>query len=64
MKSREKKVQTGGPLPAPAAGTPVVPFGLKLPVDKLPPGHYELQIRAVDSTGGATPVRVADFEVE
>ncbi len=64
LKSREKKVQTGGPLPAPSAGTPVVPFGLKLPVDKLPPGSYELQVRAVDSTGGATPVRVADFEVE
>ncbi len=64
VKSREKKVQTGGPLPAPGAGSPVVSFGLKLPVDKLPPGSYELQVRAIDSTGGATPVRVADFEVE
>jgi VWFA-related protein len=64
VKSREKKVQTGGPLPAPSAGAPVVPFGLKLPVDKLPPGSYELQVRAVDATGAATPVRVADFEVE
>jgi hypothetical protein len=64
VKSREKKVQTGGPLPAPGAGNPVVPFGLKLPVDKLPPGSYELQVRAVDSTGRATPVRTADFEVE
>lgn len=64
VKSREKKVQTGGPLPAPSAGNPVVPFGLKLPVDKLPPGSYELQVRAVDASGAATPVRVADFEVE
>ncbi len=64
MKSRQKKVDTGGPLPAPSAGTPVVSFGLKLPVDKLPPGSYELQVRAVDAAGGVTPIRVADFEVE
>lgn len=64
LKSREKKVQTGGPLPAPGAGNPVIAFGLKLPVDKLPPGSYELQVRAIDSSGGATPVRTADFEVQ
>ena len=64
MKSREKKIQTGGPLPAGNAGNPVVPFGLKLPVDKLPPGSYELQVRAVDASGSATPVRTADFQVE
>lgn len=64
LKSRQKKVDTGGPLPAPTAGTPVVSFGLKLPVDKLPPGSYELQVRAVDSNGGTTLVRTADFEVE
>ncbi len=64
MKSREKKVDTGGPLPAPTAGAPLVSFGLKLPVDKLPPGSYELQVRAVDANGGKTVVRTADFEVE
>ncbi len=64
MKSKTKKIQTGGPLPAGTAGAPVVSFGLKLPVDQLPPGSYELQIRAIDASGGATPVRTADFDVE
>jgi VWFA-related protein len=64
VKSREKKVDTGGPLPAPTAGAPLVSFGLKLPVDKLPAGSYELQVRAVDPNGGTTLVRTADFEVE
>jgi len=64
LKTREKKIQTGGAVGTAVAGTMVVPFGLKLPVDQLPPGSYELQIRAVDGSGGATPVRTADFEVE
>jgi predicted phage tail protein len=41
-----------------------VSFGLRLPVDQLEPGSYELQVRAVDSTGAATPVRTADFQVD
>ena len=64
LKTKQKKVDTGGPVTAATPGSRVVPFGLKLPVDKLPPGSYELQVRAVDSTGAATPVRTADFQVE
>ena len=65
LKTHQKKVDTGGPLPKnTATGTPVVPFGLRLPVDKLEPGSYELQVRAVDSTGASTPVRTADFQVD
>jgi VWFA-related protein len=64
LKTRQKKIDTGGPLPKNAAGTPVVSFGLRLPVDQLEPGSYELQVRAVDSTGAATPVRTADFQVD
>ena len=64
LNKRQKIIQTGGLLSDTKPGTPVVSFGLKLPVDKLPPGSYELQIRATDSTGGATPVRTADFNVE
>jgi VWFA-related protein len=63
-KTQEKKIQTGGPVASAGTGTMVMPFGLKLPVDKLPPGSYQLQVRAVDGSGGATPVRTADFEVE
>jgi VWFA-related protein len=64
LKTRQKKFQTGGPIAAASTGTMVAPFGLKLPVDQLPPGSYELQVRAIDASGGATPVRTADFEVE
>lgn len=46
------------------AGNPVVPVGLKLLVDKLPPGAYRCELKAADSTGHYSPVRAADFDVE
>ena len=64
LHSREKKIQSGGPITAGSPGAPVLPFGLKVPIGQLPPGSYELQVRAVDSVGGATPVRTADFQIE
>ena len=33
------------------AGSPVVPTGLLLPIDKLPPGAYRVELKALDSTG-------------
>ncbi len=63
-KTGEKKVNTGGPAPAGKAGNPVVAMGLKLPVDQLPPGSYQLEVRGTDSAGRFTRVRTADFEVE
>ena len=63
-KTGEKKVDTGGPVPTAKAGDPVVPIGLRLPLDKLPPGSYQLELRALDSAGNSTPVRTADFVVE
>lgn len=64
LKTHEKKVETGGPVPTAKPGTPVVAMGLKLPVDKLPPGSYQLEVRGEDSAGNFTPIRVANFEVE
>ena len=46
------------------AGNPVIPVGLKLPLDTLAPGSYRAELKAVDSAGNASPVRSADFEVE
>jgi VWFA-related protein len=63
-KTGEKKVNTGGPAPSAKAGDPVVALGLKLPVDQLPPGSYQLEVRGTDSAGNFTRVRTADFEVE
>jgi hypothetical protein len=45
------------------AGSSVIPLGLKLPLEKLSPGAYRVEIKAVDSLGGSK-VRSADFEVE
>jgi hypothetical protein len=45
-------------------GNPVVPLGLKIPIDKLAPGSYRLELRALDSAGNSSPVRAAEFVVD
>lgn len=45
-------------------GNPVIPIGLKLPVNMLDPGSYRVELSAVDSVGNKCPPRSADFEVE
>ena len=44
------------------AGSPVVPAGLLVPIDKLTPGAYRLEIKGLDSTGSFA-IRTADFEI-
>ena len=46
------------------AGNPVVPLGLKVPVTSLAPGSYRVELRGLDTLGGNTSFRSADFEVE
>jgi VWFA-related protein len=46
------------------AGNPVVPMALKVPVDKLDPGSYKLQLRAMDSAGNVSVARTAEFVVD
>jgi VWFA-related protein len=46
------------------AGNPLVPVGVKLPVDKLPAGDYRLEIKGLDAVGNTSSVRVADFSVQ
>jgi hypothetical protein len=45
-------------------GNPVIPVGLRLPVDQLGPGAYRVELKAVDSSGNTSKVRTADFDVE
>jgi len=45
-------------------GNPVVPVGLKIPVEKLAPGSYRLELRALDSAGNGSSVRSAEFVVD
>jgi VWFA-related protein len=46
------------------AGSPLVPVGFKLPVDKLQAGDYRFEIKGRDSMGSASSVRSADFSIE
>jgi hypothetical protein len=45
-------------------GNPVVPVGLKLPLDTLPPGTYRVDLRAQDSAAIWTDFQGAEFELE
>ena len=63
-KTGEKKIDTGGAASDAKPGSSLVPVGLKLPVNELPPGSYRLELRAVDSSGNVTQTRTADFEVQ
>jgi VWFA-related protein len=62
-KTGQAKVNVGIPK-VQEAGHAVLPMGLKVPVDKLDPGSYRLELRALDSAGNKSPVRVADFVVD
>ncbi len=63
-KTQEANLINAGPVPYVQPGAPVVTLGVRLPIDKLPPGSYQLELRATDSAGNSTPVRTADFELE
>ena len=43
---------------------PVIPVGLKLPIDGLVAGAYRAELKAVDSAGHTSTIRTADFDVE
>lgn len=45
-------------------GSPMIPIGVKLPVESLAPGSYRAEVRAVDSMGHQTVLRSADFDLE
>jgi hypothetical protein len=45
-------------------GDPLIPIGGRLDITNLPPGAYELQAKATDSTGASTDWRSVAFSVE
>jgi hypothetical protein len=64
-KSGDNKVDSGWirvPVPE-KGGNPVLPVGLKLPVNGLAPGPYRLEMSAID-TGGKPVARTVDFEIQ
>jgi len=63
-KTGQAKINVGIPKVSDESGHAVVPLGLRVPVDKLDAGSYRLELRALDSAGNKSPVRVADFAVD
>jgi hypothetical protein len=65
-KSGEKKMDEGirDTTSAIRPGNPVVPLGLKLPIENLAPGSYRVELRAMDSVGNKAAPRTVDFEVQ
>ena len=51
-------------LPKGPAGVPVIPMGVKLPVAQLDSGSYRVELRAIDSLGGSSKTRTADFDLQ
>lgn len=45
-------------------GNPVVPIGLKVPMNDIPPGDYRLDMQAYDNTGSLTAIRTVQFSAE
>src|SRR5271155_1620695 len=63
-KTGEEKFHFRNRVPKGNPGDPVIPLGLKLPVATLASGSYRVELRAIDSVGGASKTRTADFELE
>ncbi len=66
-KSGEKKVDDSGLVnleKSAKAGNPVIPLGFRIPVDKLPPGSYRAELKAMDSAGNSWKPRVVEFDVD
>jgi len=62
--TNDKKIDSGGAISEAKAGNPMVPIGLRIPLENLPPGSYRLELKAMDSAGNTSPQRTADFEVQ
>ena len=66
-KSGEKKVDDSGLLDLSTSaklGNPVIPLGIRIPLDKLSPGSYRVELKAMDSSGSTSPQRMAEFDLE
>ena len=64
-KSGEHKIQTGYNAQSSVhEGNPVVPVGIKIPLQQLGSGSYRVELKAVDSAGHASKLRAADFDIE
>jgi VWFA-related protein len=51
-------IDTGGFI---QKGSPVIPVALKIPLDKVPPGTYRVDVQAMEQGGSMTKIRTATF---
>ncbi len=63
-KTGAARVDASGGIPDVKTGNPVVPLGLKIPIETLAPGTYRLELKAMDSAGNATVQRTLSFQVD
>lgn len=64
-KSGEKKQDTGMMrVPVEHPDNPMIPLGLKLPLNALTAGSYRVELKAEDTLGQKSTTRSADFDVE
>jgi hypothetical protein len=45
-------------------GNPVMPLGLRVPMEELPPGSYRLDFQASDASGALSAIRSVGFDAE
>jgi hypothetical protein len=64
QKTGQEKFKTREKIPLGKTSNPVIPLGLKLPVEKLDAGSYRVELRVGDALGHNSKTRTADFEVE
>jgi VWFA-related protein len=64
QKTGQERFKTREKIPLGKTSNPVIPLGLKLPVEKLDAGSYRVELRVGDALGHNSKTRTADFEVE
>jgi hypothetical protein len=45
-------------------GNPMVPLALVVPMDKLAPGNYRIEMQAGEAGGASSPIRTIEFVAE
>ncbi|HEX4750578.1 MAG TPA: VWA domain-containing protein [Bryobacteraceae bacterium] len=64
-KTGQQKIDTGYITLAPyiKTGNPMIPVGMRIPIEKLDPGTYIAQFQAVDTTGNTSVLRSTEFVI-
>ncbi len=66
MKTGETLISSRGvnPISSIEKGNTVVPLGLRIPINELPPGSYRIDLQATDESGARSRIRSVGFDAE